>query len=49
LTLGAISFAYGVTPQGDPKHPVAAAAGTFMLGTKGKATRAHGFLGKSKP
>ena len=27
--------------QGDPKDPVAAAAGTFMLGTKGEATRAQ--------
>ena len=28
-------------PQGDPKDPVAAAAGTFMLGTKGEVTQAQ--------
>jgi len=34
-----VAFTRAIAHQGDPKDPVAAAAGTFMLGTKGKATR----------
>ena len=34
-----VAFTRAFAHQGDPKNPVAAAAGTFMLGTKGKATR----------
>src|SRR5262245_39548470 len=44
-----VAFTRAFAHQGDPKDPVAAAAGTFMLGTKGRATRAHGFPGKGKP
>ena len=38
-----VAFTRAFAHQGDPRDPVAAAAGTFMLGTKGEATRAHGF------
>jgi len=34
-----VAFTRAFAHQGDPKDPVAAAAGTFMLGTKGKVTR----------
>lgn len=34
-----VAFTRAIAHQGDPKDPVAAAAGTFMLGTKGKVTR----------
>ena len=34
-----VAFTRAFAHQGDPKDPVAAAAGTFMLGTKGKPTR----------
>ncbi len=34
-----VAFTRAFAHQGDPKDPVAAAAGTFMLGTKGEATR----------
>lgn len=40
-----VAFTRAFAHQGDPKDPVAAAAGTFMLGTKGKVTRAH-FAGR---
>jgi uncharacterized protein (TIGR00369 family) len=36
-----VAFTRAFAHQGDPKDPVAAAAGTFMLGTKGKVTRAQ--------
>ena len=36
-----VAFTRAFAHQGDPKDPVAAAAGTFMLGTKGKVTPAH--------
>ena len=31
-----VAFTRAFAHQGDPKDPVAAAAGTFMLGTKGE-------------
>ena len=34
-----VAFTRAIAHQGDPKNPVAAAAGTFMLGTKGQVTR----------
>jgi uncharacterized protein (TIGR00369 family) len=34
-----VAFTRAFAHQGDPKDPIAAAAGTFMLGTKGEATR----------
>lgn len=34
-----VAFTRAVAHHGDAKDPIAAAAGTFMLGTKGKATR----------
>jgi uncharacterized protein (TIGR00369 family) len=34
-----VAFTRAIAHQGDPKDPVAAAAGTFMLGTKGRVTR----------
>jgi len=34
-----VAFTRAFAHHGDPKNPIAAAAGTFMLGTKGKATR----------
>ena len=34
-----VAFTRAFAHQGDPKNPIAAAAGTFMLGTKGKVTR----------
>jgi uncharacterized protein (TIGR00369 family) len=34
-----VAFTRAFAHQGDPKDPIAAAAGTFMLGTKGAATR----------
>ena len=36
-----VAFTRAIAHQGDPKDPVAAAAGTFMLGTKGEVTRAQ--------
>lgn len=36
-----VAFTRAFAHQGDPKDPVAAAAGTFMLGTKGEVTRAQ--------
>ena len=36
-----VAFTRAIAHQGDPKDPVAAAAGTFMLNTKGEATRAQ--------
>ena len=34
-----VAFTRAFAHHGDPKNPITAAAGTFMLGTKGKATR----------
>ena len=34
-----VAFTRAFAHQGDPKDPIAAAAGTFMLGTKGEAMR----------
>jgi uncharacterized protein (TIGR00369 family) len=34
-----VAFTRAFAHQGDPKDPVVAAAGTFMLGTKGEVTR----------
>ena len=36
-----VAFTRAFAHQGDPKDPVAAAAGTFMLDTKGEVTRAQ--------
>src|ERR1044071_3981932 len=36
-----VAFTRAFAHQGDPKDPVAAAAGTFMLGTTGEVTRAQ--------
>lgn len=36
-----VAFTRAFAHHGDPKDPIAAAAGTFMLGTKGKVTRAQ--------
>ena len=36
-----VAFTRAFAHQGDPKDPVAAAAGTFMLGTKGEVTRSQ--------
>ena len=36
-----VAFTRAIAHQGDLKDPIAAAAGTFMLGTKGKVTRAQ--------
>ena len=36
-----VAFTRAFAHQGDPKDPVAAAAGTFMLGTKGKVMQAQ--------
>jgi uncharacterized protein (TIGR00369 family) len=40
-----VAFTRAIAHQGDPKDPVAAAAGTFMLGTKGQVMHAQS-LGK---
>ena len=44
-----VAFTRAFAHQGDRKDPVAAAAGTFMLGTKGMPTAAHGLRGGDKP
>jgi acyl-coenzyme A thioesterase PaaI-like protein len=36
-----VAFTRAFAHQGDPRDPIAAAAGTFMLGTKGEVTRAQ--------
>jgi len=36
-----VAFTRAFAHHGDPKDPIAAAAGTFMLGTKGKVTQAQ--------
>jgi acyl-coenzyme A thioesterase PaaI-like protein len=36
-----VAFTRAFAHQGDPRDPVAAAAGTFMLGTKGEVTRSQ--------
>ena len=41
-----VAFTRAFAHQGDPKDPIAAAAGTFMLGTKGKANRPPPAKGK---
>ncbi len=43
-----VAFARAFAHQGDAKNPVAAAAGTFMLGTKGKVTAAQAIRGHLK-
>lgn len=43
-----VAFTRAFAHQGDPKDPVAAAAGTFMMGTKGRPTAAHG-AGRDAP
>ena len=40
-----VAFTRAFAHHGDAKDPIAAAAGTFMLGTKGKVTRAQ-MIGK---
>ena len=42
-----VAFTRAFAHQGDPKDPVAAAAGTFMLGTKGEVTAAQA-IGKER-
>jgi uncharacterized protein (TIGR00369 family) len=44
-----VAFARAFAHQGDPKDPVAAAAGTFMLGTKGQSTHADAIARMAKP
>jgi uncharacterized protein (TIGR00369 family) len=39
-----VAFTRAFAHHGDPKDPIAAAAGTFMLGTKGAVIRAQGPL-----
>jgi len=43
-----VAFTRALAHHGDPKAPIAAAAGTFMLGTKGKATRPAGLTEEPK-
>ena len=42
-----VAFTRAFAHHGDPKDPIAAAAGTFMLGTKGKPVRPRLDEGKS--
>jgi uncharacterized protein (TIGR00369 family) len=44
-----VAFTRAFAHHGDPKDPIAAAAGTFMLGTKGQANRPHVSGLESKP
>jgi uncharacterized protein (TIGR00369 family) len=39
-----VAFTRAFAHHGDPKDPIAAAAGTFMLGTKGEVTRPRIFV-----
>jgi uncharacterized protein (TIGR00369 family) len=44
-----VAFTRAFAHHGDPKDPIAAASGTFMLGTKGKATKAQSVGSKAAP
>ncbi|MBM3650625.1 MAG: PaaI family thioesterase [Alphaproteobacteria bacterium] len=44
-----VAFTRAFAHHGDAKDPIAAAAGTFMLGTKGQATRPHMAGAVAKP
>ena len=44
-----VAFTRAFAHQGDPKDPVAAAAGTFMLGTKGQSTHGEALARMAKP
>ena len=44
-----VAFTRAFAHQGDPRNPVAAAAGTFMLGTKGQSTHAEAIARMAKP
>ena len=43
-----VAFTRAFAHHGDPKDPIAAAAGTFMLGTKGKVTRGQAIGAETK-
>lgn len=43
-----VAFTRAFAHHGDAKNPIAAAAGTFMLGTKGKVTRAQSIGAETK-
>jgi uncharacterized protein (TIGR00369 family) len=43
-----VAFTRAFAHHGDPKDPIAAAAGTFMLGTKGKVTRGQSIGAESR-
>ena len=43
-----VAFTRAFAHHGDAKNPIAAAAGTFMLGTKGKVTRAPSIGAETK-
>jgi uncharacterized protein (TIGR00369 family) len=43
-----VAFTRAFAHHGDPKDPIAAAAGTFMLGTKGQVTRAQSIASETK-
>ena len=44
-----VAFTRAFAHPGDPKDPIAAAAGTFMLGTKGEVTRPQTIGKEVKP
>jgi len=44
-----VAFTRAFAHHGDPKDPIAAAAGTFMLGTKGEVTRPQTIGAEVKP
>ena len=44
-----VAFTRAFAHHGDPKDPIAAAAGTFMLGTKGEVTRPQTIGTEVKP
>ena len=43
-----VAFTRAFAHHGDSKEPIAAAAGTFMLGTKGRVTRAQAIGAETK-
>jgi uncharacterized protein (TIGR00369 family) len=43
-----VAFTRAFAHHGDPKDPIAAAAGTFMLGTKGEVTRPQVLAGEGE-
>ena len=43
-----VAFTRAFAHHGDAKNPIAAAAGTFMLGTKGKVTRGQSIGAETK-